>query len=75
VTANLPESGVGYKYPCTMSAEDRFELYEDAAGSWRWRKVAPNGEIIATGEAHTRRADAIRAARREDPEASIEVVK
>lgn len=37
--------------------------YRDEAGLWRWRLVALNGEIVATGESHTRRADAERAAK------------
>lgn len=38
----------------------RFEVYE-AADGWRWRLWAKNNRIIATGEAHTRKADAERA--------------
>jgi len=41
----------------------RFEVYK-ARDGWRWRLVAANGRIVATGEAHTRKADAIRAAAR-----------
>lgn len=37
-------------------------VYEDAAGEWRWHAVAPNGEIVAEGESHSREADAARAA-------------
>lgn len=33
-----------------------------ARDGWRWRLIAANNRIIATGEAHTRRADAERAA-------------
>jgi uncharacterized protein YegP (UPF0339 family) len=44
---------------------DRTEVYEDAAGGWRWRRIAANNEIIAdSGEAYTRKADAERAAER-----------
>jgi uncharacterized protein YegP (UPF0339 family) len=44
---------------------DRVEVYRDDAGEWRWRKVAANGEIIATsGEGYTRKWSARRAARR-----------
>lgn len=44
---------------------DRTELYEDKAGGWRWRRVAPNGEIIAdSAEAYTRHADAKASAKR-----------
>lgn len=41
----------------------RFEVYK-ARDGWRWRLVAANGRIVATGEAHTRKTDAIRAAAR-----------
>jgi len=27
----------------------KVEIYEDAAGEWRWRMKAANGRIIATG--------------------------
>ena len=35
-----------------MSAMAKFEIYKDAAGKFRFRLRAPNGEIIATGEAY-----------------------
>lgn len=41
----------------------RFEVFQDRAGAWRWRLVAANSRIVAVGEAHTREADALRAAR------------
>lgn len=41
---------------------DHVEIYEDAAGEFRWRAVAANDEIVATGESHSRSTDAIRAA-------------
>jgi len=48
-----------------MSRDDRTEVYEDKAGGWRWRRIAPNGEIIAdSGEGYTRKVDALRAADR-----------
>ena len=44
---------------------DRTVVYQDAAGEWRWRRVAPNNEIIAdSNESYTRKADAERAAER-----------
>ena len=44
---------------------DDTEVYQDAAGEWRWRVKAPNGEIIAdSGEGYTRREDAERAMER-----------
>ena len=39
----------------------KFTVYQSRDG-WRWRLTAANGRIIATGEAHTRKADAERAA-------------
>lgn len=41
--------------------QPRFEVYQDKAGQHRWRLIAANGRIIATGEGHTRKADAERA--------------
>jgi len=35
-----------------MSAMPKFEIYKDASGKFRFRLKAPNGEIIATGEAY-----------------------
>lgn len=37
-------------------------LYKDVKGEWRWRFVAPNGEIVAiSSEGYTRKANAKRA--------------
>ena len=30
----------------------KFEIFKDAAGKFRWRLKAPNGEIIAASEAY-----------------------
>lgn len=35
-----------------MSAMAKFEIYKDAAGKFRFRLKAPNGEVIATGESY-----------------------
>ena len=35
-----------------MSAMPKFEIFKDAAGKFRWRLKAPNGEIIAASEAY-----------------------
>ena len=32
--------------------EPKFEIYKDAAGKFRFRLIAPNGEIIAASEAY-----------------------
>ena len=44
-----------------VMAAERYEVYEDEAGEWRWRLVAGNNEIVAVGESYTRRDDAVRA--------------
>lgn len=41
---------------------DHIRVYRDQEGAFRWSAVAGNGEIVAEGESHTRREDAIRAA-------------
>jgi uncharacterized protein YegP (UPF0339 family) len=41
---------------------DRLTVYQDDQGQWRWHAQAANGEIVAQGEAHTRKEDAERAA-------------
>lgn len=38
-------------------------VYQDVAGTWRWRLRSRNGRIVAQGEAHGSRRDALRAAR------------
>ncbi len=52
-----------------------FEVYEDAAGEWRWRLVARNGEIVAdSGEGYATRQGAREAAERvqgDAPEADV----
>jgi uncharacterized protein YegP (UPF0339 family) len=36
-----------------MSAVPKFEIYKDASGKFRFRLKAPNGEVIAVGEAYS----------------------
>jgi outer membrane protein OmpA-like peptidoglycan-associated protein len=44
---------------------DKWEFYEDAQDKWRWRRTAPNGNIIgASTEGYTNRADCEGNARR-----------
>jgi uncharacterized protein YegP (UPF0339 family) len=38
----------------------RFDVYK-AKDGWRWRLIAANGRILASGEAHPRKAGAQRA--------------
>jgi uncharacterized protein YegP (UPF0339 family) len=45
------------------------QVYQDKAGAYRWRKLAPNGEITAdSGESYTGRGSAWEAAQREAQE-------
>jgi uncharacterized protein YegP (UPF0339 family) len=37
----------------------KFELYKDAAGKFRFRLKASNGQVIATGEAYESKASAL----------------
>lgn len=46
-------------------------VYRDRKGQHRWRAVARNGEIIAQGEAYTRRHDAKRGGLRVFPDARV----
>lgn len=36
----------------------KFEVYEDAAGQYRFRLKAANGEIVASGESYTTKSGA-----------------
>lgn len=39
-----------------------FEVFKDAAGEWRWRLTAPNGNVLAdSGEGYRRRHVAVNA--------------
>ena len=41
-------------------AEDTWEFYKDNQGEWRWRRTAPNGEIIgASTEGYKNRSDCV----------------
>lgn len=46
----------------TASTVDHIRVYRDVAGEFRWAAIGGNGEIVATGESHPRKQDAIRAA-------------
>jgi uncharacterized protein YegP (UPF0339 family) len=52
-----------------------FEVYEDAAGEWRWRLVAANGNIVAdSGEGYSSKQGAkrgIESVRTGAPEADV----
>lgn len=44
---------------------DKLEIYKDAAGKWRWRKVASNGRIVASSsQGYVNKSDCISNANR-----------
>jgi uncharacterized protein YegP (UPF0339 family) len=46
-------------------AADKWEFYKDTAGEWRWRRTAPNGEIVgSSSEGYKNRSDCEDNARR-----------
>ena len=45
--------------PDHVGGRDRWEIYKDARGEYRWRRTASNGEIIgASSESYIRKLDA-----------------
>ncbi|GAA0725728.1 uncharacterized protein YegP (UPF0339 family) [Halorubrum trapanicum] len=66
--------GAGLEFPDDEDAEGRagdgeskatFETYEDRGGSWRWRLVHDNGNVIAdSGEGYASRSNAVEAVER-----------
>ena len=44
---------------------DTWEIYKDAAGHWRWRRTASNGQIVgASSEGYVNKSDCIDNAKR-----------
>ncbi len=55
----------------------KFELYKDARGEFRWRLLATNGQVIATGEGYKTKDSAkngIESVKKNAPSAPIEEV-
>jgi uncharacterized protein YegP (UPF0339 family) len=49
---------------CTDANNHKWEVYEDNAGEWRWRRTAANGEIVgASSEGYVNKSDCIANAR------------
>lgn len=47
-------------------ATDRWDIYHDAQGQWRWRRTADNGRIVgASTQGYSNRTDCVANARRE----------
>lgn len=42
----------------------KFTFFSDKAGLYRWRLVAPNGEITAASEGYASKSNAVRSAKR-----------
>jgi len=59
-----------------MTAKATFQVYQDAAGAWRWRLVHDNGNVLADGgqgySTKRRAVDGIESVRQNAPEAPIE---
>jgi uncharacterized protein YegP (UPF0339 family) len=48
-----------------MSTTDKWEFYQDGKGEWRWRRRAPNGNIVgASTEGYASKQHCIENARR-----------
>ena len=44
---------------------DKWEFYQDTAGQWRWRRIAPNGKIVgASSEVFSSKQSCIENAKR-----------
>jgi hypothetical protein len=53
----------------------KFEIYKDAKGEFRWKLIAPNGQIIAVGEGYKSKDGAkngIDSVKKNAPKATIE---
>ena len=50
---------------CTDKNGDKWEIYKDNAGNWRWRRTASNGQIVgASTEGYVNKSYCIANARR-----------
>lgn len=46
-------------------SEDKWEIYKDNIGEWRWRRTAPNGRIVgAATEGYVNKSDCMENAMR-----------
>lgn len=50
---------------CTAANGDKWEIYKDSVGEWRWRRTASNGEVVgASSEGYKNKSDCIANAKR-----------
>lgn len=64
MTTTKPKNPRFEVYPGNVSMLGPYKLHDVigvTSADWRWRLYARNGEIIASGEGHTSRRDALRA--------------
>lgn len=53
---------------------DRVEVYEDIHGEFRWRRIAPNNEVLsASTESYKSKSYAVEQATELNPDVAIEV--
>lgn len=53
----------------------KFEVYKDKRGEFRWRLLANNNQVIATGEGYTTKAaclNGIESVQKNAPEATVD---
>ena len=50
---------------CKASNGDKWDIYKDNGGEWRWRRTAANGEVVGDAhEGYVNKADCIANAKR-----------
>lgn len=50
---------------CRDAKGDLWEIYKDNANEWRWRRTAPNGNIVgSSSQGYVNKADCIANAKR-----------
>jgi uncharacterized protein len=57
--AGCCRQNVNVEFRVEVRMAGKFELYKDAAGKFRFRLKASNGELIATGEAYESKSSAL----------------
>jgi uncharacterized protein YegP (UPF0339 family) len=69
-------SGTEIEYHSTEEdAMAKFEIYKDKKGQFRWRLLANNNQVIATGEGYTSKAackNGIKSVQQNAPKAEID---
>jgi uncharacterized protein YegP (UPF0339 family) len=50
---------------CKDASRDTWTIYKDASAEWRWRRTAPNGNVVgASTEGYKNKSECISNARR-----------